>query len=81
MTVAGILHRQRVKVELLRRELELFALRIGDVEPAGELAAQLGKLIGRMIVDDVVLLHEKTRGHSARICLGGELPDHAKEIV
>ena len=60
MLVLGVLDRQRMKPELSGRETQVLTLRVGDVEPAGMLAAQLGQLVRRMVLDRVRLLDEKT---------------------
>jgi len=77
--VLRVFHREWVKLQLPGDERELFALRIGDVEPARVLSAKLGELVGRPIDDSVVLLDEKTRGH-IRSMRGGSGSETANDV-
>src|SRR5919201_4395412 len=81
--VLRVLDRERVEVKLRRRELELLALRIGDVEPAGMLAAHLRQLIRRLRGDRMRLFDEKARRHEARIRArsGREATDDAHQLA
>jgi len=49
--VLRVLERERVQVELARGLAKVFTLRIGDVEPARVLAAQLAELVRRAVRD------------------------------
>jgi hypothetical protein len=45
MSVPGVLDREWVKLELVRDEVDLFAVGIGDVQPARVRSAKLGELV------------------------------------
>jgi hypothetical protein len=47
-----------VKLELVRDEVDLFAVRIGDVQPAGVRSAKLGELVRGPLYNAVLLLDE-----------------------
>jgi hypothetical protein len=58
MTVPGVLDGERMKLELMSDEVNLFALGIRDVQPARISSAKLGELV-RWPLDDSVLLFDE----------------------
>src|SRR5207248_481981 len=83
VAVPRVLHGERVKLELLRDEVELLALRIRDVEPARMRATKLGKLVRGVIDDRVVLFDQETSGHGSQYARGsgGETANDADELL
>src|SRR2546421_8274967 len=83
VAVTGVFDSERVKLELLGDQIELFALRVRDVEPAGMLATELGELVRGPIDDGGLLFDEKSRRHlrSMRGELGGETANDADELL
>src|SRR5881397_1357909 len=57
-----ILDGERMKIQLLRREREVFALRIADVEPA-RAVAELGEVLRRTLTGLSGFFDEQTRRH------------------
>jgi hypothetical protein len=83
MTVLRIFDGERVKLQLFGDECELRALRVGDVEPAGMLSAELGELLCGPIDDRVVLFDEEAGRHvrSMRGRSGGEAANDVHELL
>jgi hypothetical protein len=83
MAVPRVLHGERVQLELMGDEIDLFARWVGDVQPAWIGSAKLGELVRRPFDDTVRLFDEKARGHvrSMRGGSGGEAADDVHELL